>query len=343
MRWKLFFLLLTILVIGALTFLFITGSEDFDKQNLYQKEYTFLSQVDTLSATLYMPQKGLTKQTPIVILIHGDGPQNRTSNSGYLPFIHYLVEQDIAVFTWDKKGVDFSTGNWLEQSIEDRAIEAKDAYNFLLKEVSLSQNNIGYLGFSQAGWVIPKAARLTNPSFSIIIGAAVNWLDQGAYYTSIRLEKEGIPKIKIPAIVDSIQSSDIALFTSITDDNIKRSGLDKDRFLFIARNLYSDASLDLSQMQGPLLALWGEEDLNVPANQNAKLYRKLTHNRAYSSAIKVYPVSTHGLLKAPYFNYQLESQWPTWVKALFITMGRKAYTEDALIDIVAFINENTIP
>ena len=39
---------------------------------------------------------------------------------------------------------------------------------------------VGYLGFSQAGWVIPIAATQSNPDFSVIIGGAVNWRDQGA-------------------------------------------------------------------------------------------------------------------------------------------------------------------
>lgn len=341
MRWKIgtLFILILVVIIG---YFFIVGSNDFEIDNMQHHDYVFVSKEEELSATLFIPERGISKQTPVALLIHGDGPQDRTSAKGYLPLINYLVEQGIAVFSWDKKGVGASKGNWLHQSIKDRAIEAKDAFNFLSTQVGFAADKMGYLGFSQAGWVIPKASTLTDPAFSIIIGGAVNWLDQGDYLTKIRLEKEGFSQDLIAKKLDSIRRNDIALFTDFNANDIEQSGIEKDRFLFIARNLESDATQDLLTMKGPLLALWGEDDLNVPAEDNAQKYREIIKGRKnYHSEIKIYPQSTHGLLKAAYFNYQLTSQWPTWKKGLFVGMGRKAYTATVLSDISNFILEQT--
>lgn len=337
MRWKIIATIFAIFTVILLYFFFL-GSQDFDTTNIKQKEITITSQGDALSATIFLPKKAVLKNTPIAIFIHGDGPQNRTSNSGYLPLIHHLLSQGIAVLTWDKKGIENSKGNWLNQSITDRAIEAKDAFNYLVDKEGISPKLIGYLGFSQGGWVIPKAAILTKPAFSVIIGGAVNWMDQGAFYTSQRLASEGYSKELIKHKVDSIRQADYTLFSNYNDSIINTSGIDKDRFLFIARNFRADSSEDLKTMRGPLLALWGEEDLNVPADINAELYKEYTaHRKDPISIIQVYPKSTHGLLKSSLFNYQLESQWPEWKKWLFIFQGRKAYNKDALFQISAFI------
>lgn len=311
-----FIVLSIVLVLLSSTAYFIyRGIEDFDIENISHKDLVFTSQGDELAATLFVPKQGISDRTPVAIFIHGDGDQDRTSNSGYLPLISYLVENGIAVFSWDKKGLGKSEGNWLDQSILDRAIEAKDAFNFLTKEVGFSKHKTGYLGFSQGGWVIPKAAQLTTPAFSVIIGGAINWLDQGAFYTGVRLKKQGIPLDKIKQKVDSTRRADSALFSVYSDSSIAAAGVSKDRFLFIARNFRADATVDIQEMRGPLLALWGQDDLNVPAFENALKYRQITANRQNGeSIIKIYESSTHGLLKAQFFNYQLDSQWPEWKK-----------------------------
>lgn len=345
MRWKIIATIVITFIVILLYFFFL-GCKDFETTNIKQKKLTFVSQGDEIAATLFLPKKENHKTYPIAIFIHGDGPQDRTSNSGYLPLIHHLIDQGIAVFTWDKKGVNKSTGNWLNQSIEDRTTEAIDAFNYLVNKRGLEASRIGYLGFSQGGWILPKAAILTKPAFSVIISGAVNWMDQSAYYTKQRLESEGYPKSLIQDKVDSIVQADYILLSSFNDSIFTHAKIDKDRFLFIARNFKADSREDLKNMQGPLLAIWGENDLNVPAETNAHLYKEYTTNRKNKiSIIKVYPKSTHGLLKSSLFNYQLESQWPVWKKWLFVFQGRKAYTKDALFDISYFIiqqNKKTI-
>ncbi|MNV57744.1 hypothetical protein D3C71_1500900 [compost metagenome] len=131
------------------------------------------------------------------------------------------------------------------------------------------------------------------------------------------------------------------MFSVYSDSSIAAAGVSKDRFLFIARNFRADATVDIQEMRGPLLALWGQDDLNVPAFENALKYRQITANRQNGeSIIKIYESSTHGLLKAQFFNYQLDSQWPEWKKMLFTVSGRRAYSENSLSDISSFILHN---
>ena len=96
------------------------------------------------------------------------------------------------MFTWDKPGVGRSAGNWLDQSMQDRAAEAMAAYLRVRSEPGVDAAKVGFLGYSQAGWVLPIVVSRAQPAFTVIIGGAVNWRDQGAYYTRKRLQAQGV-------------------------------------------------------------------------------------------------------------------------------------------------------
>ncbi|MCS5992147.1 hypothetical protein LNP02_28885 [Klebsiella variicola subsp. variicola] len=89
---------------------------------------------------------------------HGDRPQDRWSEGGYILLVNFLISQGIAVFSGDKPGVGQSTGNWLAQTMSDRSEEAVIALQKLREQPELKNSRGGYLGFSQAGWVVPLAS-----------------------------------------------------------------------------------------------------------------------------------------------------------------------------------------
>ncbi|MDM3801276.1 hypothetical protein RZR81_09575 [Proteus mirabilis] len=71
--------ILLLLVITTLLF-FTSHIQDFDYENKDQEELSFVSQGNRLSGTLLTPQH----KTPsaVIVVIHGDGPQDRYSNGG---------------------------------------------------------------------------------------------------------------------------------------------------------------------------------------------------------------------------------------------------------------------
>ncbi|MDC5894860.1 hypothetical protein PPO02_09070 [Proteus mirabilis] len=93
-------------------------------------------------------------------------------------------------------------------------------------------------------------------------------------------------------------------------------------------------------MNGRILAVWGNNDLNVNAQLNACRYRAIL-NTHHQADIVVFPHASHGLLRVPEFNYQLESDWPIYRQLQFLWAGRKAYTEGSLPLIIDWIkNKN---
>lgn len=302
--------------------------EDHDLGKWPSRPLEFAGADGALAGTLWLPE-GVAWGT--VLLVHGDGPQDRTSGGGYAPLINALLDAGLAVGSWDKPGVGASEGNWLAQSMEDRAEEVRRA----LAAAGERGGPMGVLGFSQAGWVVPKLA-FGEADFMVLVGPAVNWGDQGRYYTERRLEAEGFGVAEIAAELEvQAEAADAVFGPGVAYSSA--SGLSEARWGFVARNRESDARADLDVLSVPVLALWGAEDLNVDAATDAETYRRILEGRHPETQIRVVLGATHGLLKAGAYNYQLVSQWPWWAEARFLFEGRYAYAPGVVDDIAGWI------
>jgi alpha-beta hydrolase superfamily lysophospholipase len=132
--------------------------------------------------------------------VHVDGPLDNEAHGYYTLIWKRLLKQGFAIFSWDKPGVGGSTGNWLTQSMQDRQQEVQSAIIVIQKRYGFSGTQVGLLGFSQAGWVVPALAK-NNPDvgFMIGIGFAIDWLEQSWYLTRVRLMQEGANETVIKA------------------------------------------------------------------------------------------------------------------------------------------------
>jgi len=335
MKKLLLFLLFILLIVGVLRA--VDGLMDFDLDAHDVREVSFTVGDTVLSGTLVLPHN--VDNPPIALTIHGDGPQDRFSNSGYLPIINTLLDAGIGVFTWDKAGIGASTGNWLEQTMDDRATVALAARLAIADLDTIDIDQIGFLGFSQAGWVLPRVANEITPAFTVIVGGAVSWRDQGTYYNRVRLTTAGVAPAEITKQLDERIKNNDALFggpidqTTITD-------MDPDRLQFVANAYWEDSTDAIASMQGPVLAIWGEQDLNVDARTDATIFTEQLAPLSDQRSVVMVPNATHGLLRADLFNYQLPSDWPWYLEYLFIGMGRDAFAPQSLDQITQWITAN---
>lgn len=277
-----------------------------------------------IAGTIWLPD-----DTPIAVvaLVHGDGAQDRTSSGGYAPLINAFLDRGFAIASWDKPGVGESEGNWLRQTMPDRTAETH-AVLAVLKE-RFEGTPVGALGFSQAGWVLPGLTR-TDADFLVTVGAAISWQDQGDYYTAVRLKREGYDREAITAALAAQEIEDDRLFGPIATPDNRPDGMSPDRWQFIRLNRGADSRQALSTLDIPLLALWGAEDLNVDPVRNPEIFRETLGNRPDPTRIVVFPDATHGLLKAPEYNWQLTEEWSRVAVARFLLEGRYAYAPDTL-------------
>jgi pimeloyl-ACP methyl ester carboxylesterase len=141
-----------------------TAQQDFTIENI-----KFNSSGDTLAGTIFK----LKHPYASVVLVHGSGKETRMIEMASL-----LARNGIAVFTYDKRGVgksgglyagpEVGTNNIDPSNLNLLALDASAAANTLLAHLPANHGPLGIMGFSQAGWIIPVAAK-RNPKVSFMI------------------------------------------------------------------------------------------------------------------------------------------------------------------------------
>ena len=306
---------------------------DHDLEWRHSEGFEFSAAGQSVSGTLWLPDG---RALAAVVLVHGDGAQDRTAAGGYAPLINSFLDRGIAVAAWDKPGVGASEGNWLLQSMEERTAETRAALHQLTTR--LEGIAVGAVGFSQAGWVLPGLSR-QEADFLVLIGPAVSWRDQGRYYTRMRLGQAGSSAAEIDQTLAEQARANDRIFGADASPSDAPAAMSPDRWRFIQQNRHADARQHLSRLEPPLFAIWGADDLNVDAPHNAALYQSLLEERAAATKILVWPEATHGLLKAPAYNWQLAQEWSWAAQLRFVAEGRYAFAPGALGAITDWIEE----
>jgi dipeptidyl aminopeptidase/acylaminoacyl peptidase len=121
-----------------------------------------------LAGTLIRPIAG--DRHPAVILVHGSGAADRWQ---VMPFARLLARRGIAILGYDKRGVGASSGDWKTASFDELAGDVVAAVEYLKSRRDIDSSQIGLLGLSQAGWVMPLAAlRAKDTAYLISVSGA---------------------------------------------------------------------------------------------------------------------------------------------------------------------------
>lgn len=135
----------------------------------------------TLAGTIFKPRHAYAA----VVLVHGSGQEARMMGMASL-----LARNGIAVLTYDKRGVgksggvyagpEVGTNNIDSANLNLLALDASAASNELLAHLPAHHGPLGLMGFSQAGWIIPLAAKENRKvNFMILFsGPVVTALEQ---------------------------------------------------------------------------------------------------------------------------------------------------------------------
>lgn len=206
------------------------------------KDVTFESKGITLAGTIYIPQKYHAG----VVLVHGSDQTPRMREFAFL-----LAKNEIAVLTYDKRGVGESGGIYVGPEVGTNNIDPTNL-NLLAEDASgaieqlskqIENTPIGLVGFSQAGWIIPLAAN-KNPrvEFTILFsGSVIPTLEQlrFQFYTN----------------------GDTNFWNTHTETEVRKHiDTAKDRYQF--EN--TDPVEMLNTLTIPGLWLFGQKDIQVP-------------------------------------------------------------------------------
>jgi len=289
-------LIVIIVMLTSIVLLFI-------HQNTYkmiEKRVEINTPNGTLTGTLALPND-YSGKLGLVVFVHGDGEINASYDDGYKPLWEKLASVGYASLSWNKPGINGSSGNWLNQSMDDRAQEVINVINWTKYLPEIDSERIGLWGSSQAGWVIPKVVKENkNIAFSILVAPAINWISQGQYNTRKTLLKEGHSEGEIKEVAEyATQVLDLLKSQSTYDKYLKIANKDafisKDRWNFIKKNYQSDATEDLKYFNSPVHLVLGGQDINVDVNNTELIYRQNVQSNLLS--VSFLPNADHSMLK----------------------------------------------
>lgn len=301
----------------------------------------------SLAGSLLLPEN-TAGPYPAVIFVHGDGPLGRSSAGYYQPYFDALTYAGFAVLSWDKAGVGESGGNWLKQSMSQRSTELQSAISWLRKQRDIQAENIGLIGFSQAGWVLPEVlAEDQTLAFAVFVSTAINWLQQGEYQTRKRLNSLALSQQQIQQALDYNRKGDERLLAGMNypeyrqwrqlnePDFYQGSEMSAARFHFVSRNVTADAREYLPRISQPVLALFGASDSVVDIRQSAEVY---AHHLGGVFKHRVYPQADHGLFRDEVFAGQAKDT--LWFALKMNWLGGEGLADGVITELVTWCQQH---
>ncbi|WP_439677701.1 alpha/beta hydrolase family protein [Embleya sp. MST-111070] len=291
-----------------------------DQANTYdlkEERIAFHEGAQRLDGVLAKPTDGRGPYG-LVVLVHGDGARNATNDGFYRPQMEAYARAGYATLSWNKPGVSGSPGNWLDQSMEDRARETEAAIAWSRSRPDVDHARVGLWGASQAGWVLPKvAARTPDVKFVIAVSPAINWLRQGRFNLLAELRAEHASQARIDT---EVRRSDEIRRLIVQGAGYERyraalgsaATMSADRWSFVRKNAGADASADLAGVRVPVLLMLGGRDVNVDVVETEAEYRKLLAGRA-ELTVRHYPDAAHSMVDADIE----DSETKTFLTAVF--------------------------
>lgn len=285
----------------------------------------------TLAGTFTYPEKG--DNFPAVVLITGSGPQDRDEALlGHKPFLvlsDYLTRHGIAVLRCDDRGIGKSTGNFSSATTKDFATDALACVEYLKTRKEVDKKYIGLIGHSEGGIIAPMVANQTKDvSFIVMMaGTGLNGEKILELQSKLIAKAEGesdeeinkMTRLNTKLYKIAIQEKDSSRaeaeihkvldeFYSTLNDSIKNSPENsKERLYAQTKKLLSpwfrfflsyEPKGNLSKLRIPVLAIDGENDLQVPPKENLA---------AIESALKKAGNKNYKIVEFPKLNHLFQT------------------------------------
>ncbi len=260
------------------------------------REMTIDTGAVTLAGTLALPQG--PGPHPAAVLVTGSGAQDRDETiSDHKPFAvlaHHLAEHGIATLRLDDRGVGGSTGTLATSTTEDLAADVRAAHAWLVSQPEIAKDRVGVIGHSEGGIVGPAAAA-TTPGIAFVVmlaGTGVPGEQVVMKQTELIVRRSGMPEAQVAqaveqqrAIFETLRTAkdEAAARTRVAeilgasgpvDDAVRKPQIDVLFSPWFRAFIAHDPRPVLAKLRVPVLALVGDLDLQVDAEQNLPAIEK---------------------------------------------------------------------
>jgi pimeloyl-ACP methyl ester carboxylesterase len=288
----------------------LTASAQDTAASYIEQNLNFMYKSNTLFGKLIIP-KGHTGKLPVIVFVHGSGPEDYSSSDNYRYLWEAFTQSGFACYSWDRPGVGQSQGKWCESSVEDRADEVISAVNKLKTSDEIDPLKIGFWGISQAGWVIPIVAQKMKPAFVITVSSPVTTaFEQELYRVQSEMKVEGFSKAdidkavaynnKLRKLIKSNQPYNqfLSLQKEIKGATWADHVISGEEVVYNYLSIVfkKDNPPDLRDLQCPVLAIWGANDLVVPPQKSLGFYKKQLAGAGNTNVLtRIIPDADHTL------------------------------------------------
>lgn len=292
-------------------------------------DFTFVSHGVSLSGIISQPAQ--QKAKALIVFVHGYGRTDVRGWDMYADLRARFAVLGIASVTWDKPGQGRSGGTFdINQPVASSAQEVLDAVAYLRAKQIPGAEKIGLWGISRAGWIAPIALSRDRAITFWISVSGTTAEDNYFYLLQSNLRYEGSSVEEAQLIMQEWKSG-YALFrrgtsyeefcsatkhlranayiARMTGDEYTRETYERNQAAFrearvlppvdpetgMAIYIQNFATM-LSSLDIPVLALFGEKDLNVDWRKTRAFYQStIGKNPRASLTVKSFPNANHNI------------------------------------------------
>ncbi|MCF8571224.1 alpha/beta hydrolase [Gordonia sp. HY002] len=237
----------------------------------------------------------------LVVFVHDDGPADADDDGHYRPLWDAFAQAGFASLSWDKPGVADAPGDWLDQTMHDRATEVDSVIAWAHTRDDIDTTQVGAWGIGQAGWVLPEVAQARpDLRFMIAVDPAIDWLRREQYAARAEAVADGDSPEDVAAAVDRRARRTALIrrnadYRAYLDSHVDEDPMPAARWAFVKRNANSDSTAALKTIPVPTLLLLGGRDRGVDVAETERVYRRQVQPDLLT--VKDFPDGTHRLTR----------------------------------------------
>lgn len=296
-----------IILASLLTMFFISCRQDI---KTLSQEYSLLT-ADSIRLVGTLTRPKLPQKSPLIIIVHGSGNDSR-ENEYYKLLTREFCDIGFAVFTYDKRGCNASTGDWLSVPFSYLKNDVLTLVDRFKNDTTISK--IGLWGGSEGSNVAIWAAA-ENKEIDFVIAqsfTAMSFAEQNKFVKQNRIKN--YPNTSEQKIKDLLTLQDL-LYEYV------RTGNNYNQYIFAFNNLrnepwFSDilgqpvtensqwskwyktkldiqSSTFLDSIYIPVLFVWGQNDALIDVNRSMGILKMVRESD--SITYKIFENADHSL------------------------------------------------